>query len=238
MMSDNSAALVLFSGGQDSATVLAWALERFDRVETIGFDYGQRHSVELKARQAVRQHLMARFPAWASKLGEDLVVDLSGYGALSDSAMIETRAIEMTDKGLPNTFVPGRNLVFLTVASAHAYRRGCLNLVAGMCQTDYSGYPDCRDETLKAQAEAIRLGLDEPMVLHTPLMFLTKGESWALADQIGGEALIEIIQTESHTCYTGDHETFHDWGYGCGTCPACELRAKGWQDWQQMTTKG
>nr|WP_019961177.1 7-cyano-7-deazaguanine synthase QueC [Woodsholea maritima] len=232
-MQDEKAALVLFSGGQDSATCLAWALSQFDRVETIGFDYGQRHDVELRARQAVRTAMIARFPDWAARLGPDLMVDITGFGALSDSAMIEARAIEMTEKGLPNTFVPGRNLVFLTVASAHAYRRGCYHLVGGMCQTDFSGYPDCREDTLQAQAEAIRLGLDEPFSLHTPLMHLTKGQTWQLAKDLGGDGLIELIREESHTCYLGDHDTHHEWGYGCGTCPACQLRAKGWNAWQK-----
>lgn len=228
---DTSAALVLFSGGQDSATCLAWALSRFDRVETVGFDYGQRHHVEMQARHEVRTRLAAAFPQWGAKLGEDRVVDLTGYGALAESALTEEAEIGLREDGLPTTFVPARNLVFLTVASALALRRAIQALVGGMCQTDYSGYPDCREVTIQAQAAALSLGLGRDMMVLTPLMHLTKGETWALAHELGGAALVHLIVEHSHTCYLGDHETRHDWGYGCGTCPACALRAKGWRDW-------
>ncbi len=227
-----TAALVLYSGGQDSATCLAWALQRFDRVETIGFDYGQRHAVELEARQAVRAGLAVRFPAWAKALGEDRLVDLSGYGALAESALTAEREIEMAENGLPTTFVPGRNLVFLAVAAAHAWRRGIDTLVGGMCQTDYSGYPDCRQETIQAQAHALALGLDRPVSVETPLMHLTKAQTWALADALGGAELVELILEHSHTCYRGERGARHDWGYGCGRCPACELRAQGYAAWK------
>ncbi len=229
----DTAALVLFSGGQDSATCLAWALSRYDRVETVGFDYGQRHQVEMTARQAVRAAMAQAFPAWAGKLGPDRVVDLSGYGALSDSALTREAEITLSEDGLPTTFVPARNLVFLTVASALAVRRAIPVLVGGMCQTDYSGYPDCREDTIKAQAEALALGLGRDMSVQTPLMHLTKAQTWALAHELGGEALVDLIVEHSHTCYRGDHETAHDWGYGCGTCPACALRAKGWAEWRE-----
>ena len=224
-----NAALVLFSGGQDSATCLAWALDRYRRVETIGFAYGQRHGVEMQARTRVRAGLAERFPGWAGKLGPDTVVDLSGYGALAGSALTAEREIEMGEKGLPTTFVPGRNLVFLTVAAAHAYRRAIPVLVGGMCETDYSGYPDCRRATIEAQEKAISLGLGEAMRIETPLMALDKAETWALADELGGKALVELIVEESHTCYRGERGTRHAWGHGCGTCPACELRAAGWE---------
>ncbi|WP_203292948.1 7-cyano-7-deazaguanine synthase QueC [Maricaulis parjimensis] len=224
-----SSALVLFSGGQDSATCLAWALDRYERVETVGFDYGQRHSVELQARQDVRA-AMAKLHG-GERLGEDFVIDLTGYGAIADSALTADRAIEMEASGLPSTFVPGRNLVFLTVASALAYRRGHGVLVGGMCETDYSGYPDCRRTTIDAMQSALSLGLDTGMAVETPLMHLDKAETWALAESLGGADLVEIIRTQTHTCYRGERGELHDWGYGCGTCPACELRAKGWQAW-------
>ena len=227
-----TAALVLFSGGQDSATCLAWALDRFDRVETIGFDYGQRHHVEMQARQCVRTAMVERFPAWAGKLGEDRVVDLSGYGDLAESALTREAEIGFREDGLPTTFVPARNLVFLTVASALAMRRGLSVLVGGMCQTDYSGYPDCREDTLQAQADALSLGLGRPMRIKTPLMHLTKAETWALAHQLGGDDLVALVNDHTHTCYLGDRGTRHEWGYGCGSCPACELRAKGWREWR------
>lgn len=228
----DSAALLLFSGGQDSATCLAWALERYARVETIGFSYGQRHSVEMEARENVREEMARRFPDWAQRLGADTVVDLSGYGAVAESALTSTRAIEMGEKGLPTTFVPGRNLVFLTVASGHAYRRGISTLVGGMCETDYSGYPDCRAETIRAQEKALSLGLGEPVRIETPLMHLTKAQTWQLARDLGGEALVDLIVEQSHTCYRGERGTRHGWGYGCGDCPACELRAKGWAEFR------
>lgn len=223
-------ALVLFSAGQDSATCLAWALARFTRVSTIGFDYGQRHAIELTQRPILRAALAAHDPAWAARLGEDIVVDLKGYGALSDSALTSERAIALRADGLPTTFVPGRNLVFLAVAAAHASRLGAATLVGGMCETDYSGYPDCRRETIDAMEQALSLGLAQPVAIETPLMHLTKAETWALAHSLGGDGLVELIRRETHTCYEGVRDVRHDWGYGCGTCPACALRAKGWSE--------
>jgi 7-cyano-7-deazaguanine synthase len=224
----NSKALVLFSGGQDSTTCLAWALERYDHVETIGFDYGQRHAVELACRQEVLGALRKRFPKWASKLGEDHILDLSLLGQISDTALTQDKAIALQESGLPNTFVPGRNLLFFTFASAVAYRRGLEVLVGGMCETDYSGYPDCRDNTLKALQIAMSLGLDAPMVIETPLMWLDKAATWQLAHKLGGTALVDVIQQDTHTCYMGDRSVQHDWGFGCGNCPACDLRRKGY----------
>ena len=231
-VSHSSAALVLFSGGQDSATCLAWALDRFDRVETIGFAYGQIHAVEMDARLRVRDAMGAIRPGWTERLGGDHVVDLSGYGAVAESALTADREIEIGESGLPTTFVPGRNLVFLTVASALAWRRGMPVLVGGMCETDYSGYPDCRRETIDAQERALTLGLDTPITIETPLTHLSKAQTWALASALGGDALIHLIREDTHTCYRGDRSHRHDWGYGCGNCPACDLRAKGWQEWQ------
>ena len=224
-------ALVLFSGGQDSATCLAWALERYERVETIGFDYGQRHAVEMQARQTVREQMVNVLPQWAGRLGPDHVVDLTGFGAIGETAMTTDRAIEADARGLPNTFVPGRNLIFLVAAAALADRRGLEVLVGGMCETDFSGYPDCRYDTIQAMSQALTLGLAKPSPIETPLMFLTKAETWALADRIGGRALVDMIVEASHTCYLGDRRQRHDWGYGCGTCPACELRAAGYGEW-------
>jgi 7-cyano-7-deazaguanine synthase len=224
-----SAALVLFSAGQDSATCLAWALARYQRVETVGFFYGQRHAVELKQREVLRRELRQR--PQGRRLGEDQAVDLSGYGAVAESALTADRAIELAANGLPTTFVPGRNLVFLTVAAAIAYRRGITTLVGGMCETDYSGYPDCRRETIDAQERALALGLDTSIRIETPLMHLTKAETWALAHELGGDDLVQLIIEHSHTCYEGDRTHRHAWGYGCGECPACELRAKGWDAW-------
>ncbi|KAK0361852.1 hypothetical protein LTR94_021649 [Friedmanniomyces endolithicus] len=226
-----TSALVLFSGGQDSATCLAWALERFGRVETVGFDYGQRHVVEMEARQAVRAGMKTALPQWADRLGDDHVVDLTGYGRIAESALTADRKIEMDARGLPTTFVPGRNLIFLVAAAALADRRGLEVLVGGMCETDYSGYPDCRHETMEAMARALSLGLDKPVVIETPLMWLTKAQTWELADRIGGETLVELIIEDSHTCYQGDRTHRHAWGYGCGQCPACELRAAGHAEW-------
>ena len=220
-------ALVLFSGGQDSTACLAWALERYAQVETIGFDYGQRHRIELDCRLDVLRELHAQFPAWSQKLGEDHLLDLSLLGQLSDTALTEARAIEMQANGLPNTFVPGRNLLFLGFAATLAYRRGASVLVGGMCETDYSGYPDCRDNTLKALQVALSLGLDQPMTIETPLMFLTKAQTWRLSEQLGGTALNDLIIESTHTCYLGQRDQRHAWGYGCGSCPACELRARG-----------
>jgi 7-cyano-7-deazaguanine synthase len=227
-----SSALVLFSGGQDSSTCLAWAIERYARVETVGFDYGQRHGVELVARMTVRDGLIARFPAWAARLGPDHMLDLKGFGAVAESALTADRAIEMTARGLPSTFVPGRNLAFFVYAAALADRRGIEVLVGGMCETDYSGYPDCRRATLDALEQALKLGLERNLEIATPLMRLTKAETWALAHQLGGDALIALILEDSHTCYLGERGERHPWGYGCGHCPACELRAKGYAEWR------
>ncbi len=226
-----TSALVLFSGGQDSATCLAWALARFARVETVGFDYGQRHAVEMQARLDVRDGMAEVLPQWAARLGPDHVVDLTGYGGIADSALTAERAIEMDARGLPTTFVPGRNLVFLTVAAALADRRGLEVLVGGMCETDYSGYPDCRRDTIEAMARALSLGLDKPVVIETPLMSLTKAQTWMLAQELGGRPLVDLIVEASHTCYRGDRDRRHSWGYGCGDCPACELRAVGHAEW-------
>ena len=228
---DPRAALVVFSGGQDSTACLAWALSRFSRVETIGFDYGQRHRVEMDCREPVRQAVSQAFPDWASRLGEDHVLDLALLGQISDTALTEDRAIEMQTNGLPNTFVPGRNLLFLTFAASVAYRRGLNVLVGGMCETDFSGYPDCRDNTLKALQVALSLGLAAPMTVETPLMWLTKAQTWALTDQLGGPALNDIIVEHTHTCYLGDRTHRHAWGYGCGQCPACQLRRDGFEQW-------
>ena len=230
-MTDPAGALVLFSGGQDSTVCLAWALARFGRVETVGFDYGQRHAVELEARQQVRARLAAEFPAWAERMGPDHVLDLKGFGAVADSALTADRAIEMTEKGLPSTFVPGRNLAFFVYAAALADRRGLKRLVGGMCETDYSGYPDCRRDTLEAQLTALNLGMAQDFTLETPLMWLTKAETWALAKGLGGEPLVALTVEETHTCYRGVRRELHAWGHGCGECPACELRAKGYEAW-------
>ncbi len=222
-------ALVLFSGGQDSATCLAWALQRYDHVETIGFDYGQRHAVELVCRQEILTALRLQFPAWGAKLGEDHMLDMRLLSTISETAMTSGRAIEMEKNGLPNTFVPGRNLLFFTYAAAVAYRRELKVLVGGMCETDYSGYPDCRDNTLKALQVALSLGMEHPLVIETPLMWLDKRQTWALAQELGGAALLEIVREKSHTCYLGDRQTWHEWGYGCGHCRACELRRSGYE---------
>jgi len=224
----NSKALVLFSGGQDSTTCLAWALERYETVETIGFDYGQRHAVELECRIKVIAELRQEYSAWSGRLGMDHVLDLKLLGQISDTALTESKAIEVQKNGLPNTFVPGRNLIFFTFAAAVAYRRGLEVLVGGMCETDYSGYPDCRDNTLKSMQVSLSLGLDSPMVIETPLMWIDKTATWKMAQQLGGNKLVHLIQEHTHTCYLGDHTTKHSWGYGCGTCPACELRASGY----------
>ena len=221
----DESALVLFSGGQDSATCLAWALDQFGRVETVGFDYGQRHRVELDCRAALREG-MARL--WPDRLGDDHLLDLSVLGQISETALTRDAEIAFDADGLPTTFVPGRNLLFFNLAAAIGYRRGVRHLVGGMCETDYSGYPDCRDDTLKALQVTLGLGLDRRIVIHAPLMWLDKAETWALAEQLGGKALVELIRAESHSCYLGEGGTLHDWGYGCGACPACELRARGW----------
>jgi 7-cyano-7-deazaguanine synthase len=227
-MSHPPGALVLFSGGQDSAICLAWALARYERVETVGFDYGQRHAVELEARLGVRAALVRSFPAWAERLGQDHVIDIRSFGQLADSALTTDRAIELTEKGLPSTFVPGRNLAFLVYAAALADRRGLSRLVGGMCETDFSGYPDCRRDALDAMQQALNLGMAQGFAIETPLMRLTKAQTWGLAKALGGEALVELVVRESHTCYLGERGELHPWGYGCGICPACELRAKGW----------
>ncbi|HMN82311.1 MAG TPA: 7-cyano-7-deazaguanine synthase QueC [Burkholderiaceae bacterium] len=224
---NHSRALVLFSGGQDSTVCLAWALERFEHVETIGFDYGQRHRIELQCRPTVLVRLRERFPEWAKRLADDHLIDVSVIGQLGETALTSERAIEMTASGLPNTFVPGRNLLFFTLAAALAYRRGLTVLVGGMCETDYSGYPDCRDNTLKAMQVALSLGLDSPMTVETPLMWLDKADTWRLAQTLGGRALVELIAEHTHTCYLGERGRRHAWGYGCGQCPACALRAAG-----------
>jgi len=223
-------ALVLFSAGQDSATCLAWALHTYERVETIGFDYGQRHAIELTQRDVLREEI-ARVVG--GSLGGDVVVDLTGFGALAESALTSTRAVEWANNGLPATFVPGRNLVFFTIAAAHAYRRSIATLVGGMCETDFSGYPDCRRDTIEAMERTLSLGLDAPIAIATPLMHLTKGQTWALAHELGGQALVAAIVEHSHTCYEGDRTHRHDWGYGCNSCAACDLRAKGWREWTQ-----
>ncbi len=227
----NDSALVLFSGGQDSTACLAWALDRYGRVETVGFDYGQRHAVELEARQRVRERLMTEFPQWKAGLGDDHMLDIRSFGAIGDTAMTSDRAIEITDRGLPSTFVPGRNLVFLFYAAALADRRGLTALVGGMCETDFSGYPDCRRSTLDATEQALNLGMEQTFRVETPLMRLTKAGTWGLAKALGGEALIAITVEDSHTCYLGERGTLHAWGYGCGGCPACELRQRGYEAW-------
>ena len=227
MTLDARKALVLFSGGQDSTACLAWALQRYAHVETLGFDYGQRHRIELECRVTVRDELARGFPQWAARLGPDHLLDLQLLGQISDTALTAERQIELQANGLPNTFVPGRNLLFLTFAAALAYRRGLRVLVGGMCETDFSGYPDCRDNTMKALQVALSLGLDSPMTLETPLMFIDKAATWRLAERLGGEALVKLIVEDTHTCYLGERGALHDWGHGCGHCPACELRAKG-----------
>ena len=222
-------ALVLFSGGQDSATCLAWALARFSAVETIGFDYGQRHRIELDCRTRIASRLRSEFPEWCGKLGEDHLVDLSALGQLSDTALTRDAEIAFAANGLPNTFVPGRNLLFFTFAAATGYRRGLRHLVGGMCETDYSGYPDCRDDTLKSLQATLSLGMDHRFVIHAPLMWRDKRATWELARELGGAALVALIREESHSCYLGERGELHDWGYGCGGCPACDLRRRGWE---------
>jgi len=225
-------ALVLFSGGQDSATCLAWACARFDAVETLGFTYGQRHAVEMDQRPVFLAGFAERFPQWAKKLGADTVLDLATLGQISETALTRDVEIVLGGTGLPSTFVPGRNLIFLTFAAALAYRRGIGHIVIGVCETDYSGYPDCRDDTVKALQVALNLGMESRFVLHTPLMWVDKAGTWAMAEELGGAALVQLIREETHSCYLGDHETSHDWGYGCGTCPACQLRTQGWERYQ------
>ena len=224
-------ALVLFSGGQDSTTCLAWALTHFAHVETIGFDYGQRHQVELQARNEVLAAVREQFPQWTGRLGDDHMIDLAVLGEISDTALTRDTAIQMTEAGLPNTFVPGRNLLFFQLAAAVGYRRGLHTLVGGMCETDFSGYPDCRDDTLKALQVAVSLGMGQRFTLETPLMWIDKAATWALARELGGDALVDIVVRQSHTCYHGVRDTLHSWGYGCGECPACALRRTGHAQW-------
>jgi 7-cyano-7-deazaguanine synthase len=222
-------ALVLFSGGQDSATCLAWALERYGRVETLGFDYGQRHRVELDCRASLREGLAAIKPIWGERLGPDHMIDLAVLGAISETALTRETQVAMAADGLPNTFVPGRNLLFLTFAATLAYRRGLRVIVGGMCETDYSGYPDCRDDTIKALQVALNLGMDRRFILETPLMWIDKAQTWRLAQDLGGAPLVELIRRETHSCYLGERKTLHPWGFGCRTCPACQLRAQGYE---------
>lgn len=229
-------ALVLFSGGQDSTTCLAWALARYPHVETVGFDYGQRHRIELDCRATVRERMAREFPAWASRLGPDHLLAIPVLGEIADTALTRDAEIALRDDGLPNTFVPGRNLLFLTLAAALAYRRDATVLVGGMCETDYSGYPDCRDQTMKAMQQALSLGTDRAFAIETPLMWLDKAATWQLAQDLGGAALLEIVREDTHTCYLGERGELHPWGHGCGTCPACRLRANGYAAWAARAT--
>jgi 7-cyano-7-deazaguanine synthase len=231
-------ALVLFSGGQDSTVCLVWALERFSRVETIGFDYGQRHAVELCVRPPIRKRIAALDAGWARRLGEDHVVRIDALAAISETALTRDTAIAIADSGLPTTFVPGRNLIFFAFAGALAYRRGAKHLVAGMCETDYSGYPDCRDDTVKAMQLALNLGMERRFVLHTPLMWIDKAQTLALAHELGGDALIDLLVEETHSCYLGERSRRHVWGFGCGECPACRLRAGGFARWMATRASG
>ena len=231
----SSSALVLFSGGQDSTVCLAWALERYEHVETVGFTYGQRHIVEIEQRAVILSKL-AEFDEVGQRLGPDTVLELAALKSVSDTALTRETEITFAATGLPTTFVPARNLLFLTYAAALAYRRGIDTLVGGMCETDFSGYPDCRNDTVQALAKALSLGLDRPMTIETPLMFLDKAGTWELASSLGGEKLVDIIIEDTHTCYLGDRSHRHPWGFGCGQCPACELRARGWTAWQARTT--
>ena len=228
-MSNAKGALVLFSGGQDSTTCAAWALARYDRVETIGFDYGQRHAIELEVRPGVLQSLRRISPEWDARLGEDHMLDLGLLGSISDTSLTRDVEITMQENGLPNTFVPGRNLLFMMVAATLAYRRGLDVLVGGMCETDYSGYPDCRNDTMQSLERTLNLGMATALAIETPLMWLDKAATWELARELGGDALVECVRTETHTCYLGERGALHDWGYGCGHCPACDLRARGYR---------
>ena len=228
---NSESALVLFSGGQDSTVCLVWALERFSRVETIGFDYGQRHAVELSVRPKIRERIAALDAGWAGRLGEDHLVRIEALAAISETALTRDTAIAIADSGLPTTFVPGRNLIFFAFAGALAYRRGAKHLVAGMCETDYSGYPDCRDDTVKAMQLALNLGMERRFVLHTPLMWIDKTGTFALAQELGGDALVDLLVEETHSCYRGERTRRHVWGFGCGECPACKLRADGFARW-------
>jgi 7-cyano-7-deazaguanine synthase len=234
-MEDSRSALVLFSGGQDSTTCLAWALERFQHVETVAFDYRQRHRIELDQRLVVLDELRRQSPHWADRLGEDHLVDMAVLGQISETSLTRDVAFAMEKDGLPNTFVPGRNLLFFTFAATIAWRRNIRHLVGGMCETDYSGYPDCRDNTVKALQVALNVGMDKSFVLHTPLMWLDKAETWALAHELGGQALVETILEHTHTCYQSERGPRHTWGYGCGECPACSLRKRGYETWAKRT---
>lgn len=236
-MLSSKGALVLFSGGQDSTTCLAWALNHYGKVETIGFDYGQRHAIELTVRPGILQQMRQLSGAWDSRLGQDHLLDLGLLGQISHTALTQDVAIAMQDNGLPNTFVPGRNLLFMMVAATLAYRRGLQVLVGGMCETDFSGYPDCRDDTMKALQVTLNLGLDTRTILETPLMWLDKMQTWQLAEKMGGPALTEIIRQQTHTCYLGQRDTLHPWGYGCGNCPACQLRARGYQQFIEAAAR-
>jgi len=227
-MGMHKAALVLFSGGQDSATCLAHALKRYERVETIAFDYRQRHHIELVSRLKVLEEIRLQFPHWAGKLGQDHVLDLAVLGKVSETSLTRDTAFKMEASGLPNTFVPGRNLLFLTLAAAVAYRRDLEVIVTGVCETDFSGYPDCRDDTMKAMQLALSLGMDKRFLIETPLMWIDKADTWRMAETLGGRPLVDLIIEHTHTCYLGDREHRHAWGYGCGVCPACDLRAKGY----------
>lgn len=227
-----SAAVVLFSGGQDSTVCLAWALKNFNQVSTVGFDYGQRHRIELECRQHVLSAMRDCNTVETGHLGEDALLDLGVLGQISETSLTSEAEITMSEQGLPSTFVPGRNLIFLTLASAVAWRRNADILVGGMCETDYSGYPDCRRTTLDAQQQALALGMERDFRVDTPLMYKTKADTFAMAKALGGNDLVELIVEHTHTCYLGDRSARHDWGYGCGTCPACELRANGWDIWQ------
>ena len=231
-MIGSESALVLFSGGQDSATCLAWALDRFSHVETVGFDYGQRHRVELECRTDFRARVIEVNSNWASRLGPDHMLELSVLGQVSETTLTRDAEIALRADGLPNTFVPGRNLLFFTLAAALASRRELRHLVGGMCETDYSGYPDCRDDTLKSLQVTLNLGMGSRTVLHTPLMWLDKAQTWFMASDLGGEVLLELIRSGTHTCYLGEHDELHPWGYGCGTCPSCDLRIKGWESFK------
>ncbi len=233
----HTTALVLFSGGQDSTTCLAQALSKYDRVETVAFDYRQRHIVELQARLNVLREIKAQFPQWASKLGDDHMVDLAVLGQISDTSLTRDVAFKIESSGLPNTFVPGRNLLFLTLAAALAYRRDLQVLVTGVCETDFSGYPDCRDDTIKAMQLALSLGMDKRFLIETPLMWIDKADTWALAKSLGGQALVDLIVEHTHTCYLGDRVHRHSWGYGCGACPACELRANGFEKFERSALR-
>jgi 7-cyano-7-deazaguanine synthase len=232
-MEQGKGALVLFSGGQDSTVCLGHALSSYDRVETVGFNYGQRHGVELQCRERVREEIVRLNLQWADRLGDDHMLDVASFGTIGETSLTSESEITMLASGLPSTFVPGRNLMFVVYAAALGYRRGLHALVGGMCETDYSGYPDCRDATLKSLQRAIRLGTEIDFTIETPLMRLSKAQTWALAERLGGQAFVDLIVEDTHTCYRGERGLHHDWGYGCGGCPACELRAKGFQEWQK-----